>query len=277
MDPDAIIHICLDLIKNTPMDGKVGIEMGSVTHHFYTALTEALPEGWWWMAPPSPETAEWSKCQWEIDMLRLAAQEADKAWRAMIEEVKPGMPAWKLDAMFSYYASKLNLEHGTALKRTQLHPAAGPYYGLCGMPRGYILQAGDIIKFDVGYQYLGYWSDIARTFAVGGTAPDEALSSMTPSIAPIAWVSVCQARWWPCGTSTVPSGKRWRRAAWFPKYPRGHMGHSIGCGVGPEEYPTIAPGTDYVLEPNMVVCLETPTPARAAHPYTAASIWRTPI
>ena len=47
-------------------------------------------------------------------MLRLAAQEADKAWRAMIEEVKPGMPAWKLDAMFSYYASKLNLEHGTA-------------------------------------------------------------------------------------------------------------------------------------------------------------------
>lgn len=45
MDPDAIIHICLDLIKNTPMDGKVGIEMGSVTHHFYTALTEALPEG----------------------------------------------------------------------------------------------------------------------------------------------------------------------------------------------------------------------------------------
>ena len=43
-----------------------------------------------------------------------------------------------------------------------------------------------------------------------------------------------------------------------PKYPRGHMGHSIGCGVGPEEYPTIAPGTDYVLEPNMVVCLETP-------------------
>lgn len=29
-------------------------------------------------------------------------------------------------------------------------------------------------------------------------------------------------------------------------------------GVGPEEYPTIAPGTDYILEPNMVVCLETP-------------------
>ena len=48
------------------------------------------------------------------------------------------------------------------------------------------------------------------------------------------------------------------KSSLVPKYPRGHMGHSIGSGVGPEEYPTIAPGTDYVLEPNMVVCLETP-------------------
>ena len=175
MDPDAIIHICLDLIKNTPMDGKVGIEMGSVTHHFYTALTEALPEGMVVDGSTVTRNCRVVKCQWEIDMLRLAAQEADKAWRAMIEEVKPGMPAWKLDAMFSYYASKLNLEHGTASRGHNFIPAAGPYYGLCGMPRGYILQAGDIIKFDVGYQYLGYWSDIARTFAVGGTAPDEAL------------------------------------------------------------------------------------------------------
>lgn len=60
MDPDAIIHICLDLIKNTPMDGKVGIEMGSVTHHFYPPSQRPCRRGWWWMAPPSPETAEWS-------------------------------------------------------------------------------------------------------------------------------------------------------------------------------------------------------------------------
>lgn len=60
MDPDAIIHICLDLIKNTPMDGKVGIEMGSVTHHSTPPSQRPCRRGWWWMAPPSPETAEWS-------------------------------------------------------------------------------------------------------------------------------------------------------------------------------------------------------------------------
>ena len=126
------------------------------------------------------------------------------------------------------------------------------------MPRGYILQAGDIIKFDVGYQYLGYWSDIARTFAVGGTAPDEALelydtlyranrlgvSMLKPGVANAGHLQCHPGR-----GGEEPPGSQVSRAT---------SGHSIGCGVGPEEYPTIAPGTDYVLEPNMVVCLETP-------------------
>ena len=34
------------------------------------------------------------------------------------------------------------------------------------------------------------------------------------------------------------------------------MGHSIGCDEFVEEYPTLAPGTQYVLQPNMVISLE---------------------
>ena len=44
----------------------------------------------------------------------------------------------------------------------------------------------------------------------------------------------------------------------IPKYPRGHMGHSIGCSAGPEEFPQISPNNDRILQENMVVCLETP-------------------
>lgn len=266
MDPDAIVHITLDLIKNTPMDGKVGIEMGSVGHHFYTVLTGALPEGMVVDGSTVTRNCRVVKCQWEIDMLRLAAQEADKAWRAMIAEIKPGMPAWKLDAMFACEAGKLNLEHGTASRGHSFIPATGPYYGLCGMPRGYILQAGDVIKFDVGFQYLGYWSDIARTFAVGGTAPDEVIE---------VYETLYKAN--RLGVSMLKPGVAMKdvyqairedveKSRLIPKYPRGHMGHSIGSGWGPEEYPTIAPGTDYVLEPNMVVCLETPYSATGGAP-----------
>ena len=266
MDPDAVVHMTIDLIKNTPMDGKVGIEMGSVSHAFYGKLAASLPEGMIVDGSSVTRNCRVVKCQWEIDMLRLAATEADKAWRAMAAEIKPGMPAWKLDAMFAYEASKLNLEHGTCGRSHSFIPAVGPYYGLCGVPRGYILQAGDVIKFDVGYSYFGYWSDIARTFAVGGTAPDEVLE---------IYDTLYKAN--RMGVEMLKPGtpmkdiynairEQVEQSRLIPKYPRGHMGHSIGSGVGPEEYPTIAPGTDYVLEENMVLCLETPYSATGSAP-----------
>ena len=134
------------------------------------------------------------------------------------------------------------------------------------MPRGYILKEGDVIKFDVGYKYLGYWSDIARTFAVGGTAPDKGIE---------VYETLYKAN--RLGVSMLKPGVVMKdiynairqdveKSSIIPKYPRGHMGHSAGSGVGPEVYPTIAPGTDYILEPNMVLCLETPYSAAGNAP-----------
>ncbi len=117
-----------------------------MSHAFYGKLAASLPEGMIVDGSSVTRNCRVVKCQWEIDMLRLAATEADKAWRAMAAEIKPGMPAWKLDAMFAYEASKLNLEHGTCGRSHSFIPAVGPYYGLCGVPRVYILQAGDVIQ-----------------------------------------------------------------------------------------------------------------------------------
>lgn len=266
MDPDAILHITLDLIKNKPMDGKVGVELGNISHHMYTALSAELPEGMLTDGSTVVRNCRVVKCQWEIDMLRLAAQEADKAWRAMIDQIRPGMPAWKLDALFAYEASKLNLAHGTALRNQSFIPAAGPYYGLCGMPRGYVLQEGDVIKFDVGYQYLGYWSDIARTYAVGGKASDNVIEIFDTLYKANRMGVEMLKPGIPMKEIYTAIREQVEESRLIPKYPRGHMGHSIGCGWGPEEYPTIAPNTEYVLEPNMVVCLETPYSATGNAP-----------
>lgn len=258
MDPDALPHMVLDLIHSRPLEGKVGIELGSISYHMYQKLSAGLPEGSLADGSTVLRNCRVVKCQWEIDMLRLAAQEADKAWKYMRGDIKPGMPAWKLDALFAYYASKLNLEHGTMGRAQSYIPAAGPYYGLCGFPRGYELKEGDVIKFDVGYSYFGYWSDIARTLAVGDKTSDEVLE-VYETLYRANRMGVEMLR------PGMPMKEIYRaireqveESRLIPKYPRGHMGHSIGSGVGPEEYPTIAPGTDYILEPNMVVCLETP-------------------
>lgn len=266
MDPDAPVKMALDIIKNTPMDGKVGVELGRITHHLYGALTAALPEGTVVSGSAAIRDARIVKTPWEIDMLRLAAQQLDLAWKHMAVDIKPGMPAWKLDAMFIYYAGMLNLEHGTMSRNSTFIPAAGPYYGLCGMPRGYILQKGDVVKFDVGFKYLGYNSDIARTLAVGGTAPDE-VTEVYQTLYRANRLGVAMLK---PGVPMKDIYKAIRedveRSRLIPKYPRGHMGHSIGCGEGAEEYPTIAPTSTHILEPGMVVCLETPYSATGNAP-----------
>lgn len=266
MDPDAPVKMLLDIIRSIPMDGKVGVEQGEISHHLYGALSAALPEGMIVDGAASVRDARIVKTPWEIDMLRLGAQQLDAAWKHMAVDIKPGMPAWKLDAMFIYYAGMLNLEHGTMSRNSTFIPAAGPYFGLCGMPRGYILKKGDVIKFDVGFKYLGYNSDIARTFAVGGDAPDEVLE---------VYDTLYKAN--RLGVSMLNPGMPMKdiyhairdeveKSRLIPKYPRGHMGHSVGCSEGAEEYPTIAPKTNHILEPGMVVCLETPYSATGNAP-----------
>ncbi len=89
MDPDAIIHICLDLIKKYPHGWQGGHRDGQCHAPFLHRPHRGLAGGWWWMAPTVTRNCRVVKCQWEIDMLRLAAQEADKAWRAMIERSSP--------------------------------------------------------------------------------------------------------------------------------------------------------------------------------------------
>lgn len=266
MDPEAPVKMLLDIIGSIPMDGLVGVELGHISHHLYSALAAALPEGQVVDGSVSIRDARVVKTPWEIDMLRLGAQQLDLAWKHMAVDIKPGMPAWKLDAMFIYYAGMLNLDHGAMSRSNTFIPAAGPYFGLCGMPRGYILQKGDVIKFDVGFKYLGYNSDIARTFAVGGTAPDEVIE-VYDILYRANRLGVGMLRpGMPMKDIYYAIRQEVEKSRLIPKYPRGHMGHSVGCSEGAEEYPTIAPNTSHVLEPGMVVCLETPYSAAGNAP-----------
>ena len=56
------------------------------------------------------------------------------------------------------------------------------------------------------------------------------------------------------------------KSSLIPSYPRGNLGHSVGCGHHAEEYPTISKDRDFVLQPGMVICLETPYSAIGGAP-----------
>lgn len=118
------------------------------------------------------------------------------------------------------------------------------------------LRRGDLIRFDVGCIYRGYASDTARTFAFG-RPPDKALKYYDAVLAgedrAIATIApgVTAAEVFEATLEAV-------RRAGIPHYRRQHVGHGIGVGLAGYDPPLLAPGDRTVLEPGMVLEVETP-------------------
>jgi Xaa-Pro aminopeptidase len=141
------------------------------------------------------------------------------------------------------------------------HPAprsAWSYISVAGdgFAPGGPVRDGDLIKIDVGCVVSGYSSDGGRT-AVLGTPHPEAIRvhdalhrafdtgfAMFEPGTPLAEIY------------RTTSTSMWDQG--FETYGRGHFGHGVGASIWSEEWPFIAAGSDAVLEPNMVLALETP-------------------
>lgn len=118
------------------------------------------------------------------------------------------------------------------------------------------LKPGDMIRFDVGCIYRGYATDLSRTFAFGPPpdkivkyynailkGQDRALAMIRPGIT---------------GAEIFEAAVEEVRRTGIPRYGRQHVGHGIGIGLAGYDKPLLAPGDRTPLEPNMVLCVETP-------------------
>lgn len=258
IDPDGAVGVVLEYLTRKSLNGKIGINKSIVTKRFWDKLISIVPEENFDDCSQMLLDVRILKTPWEVDMLRLAAQEAEKVYKQVADDLEPGMPAWKIDALYVYYSAKSNLSHGAMSRRHVFLSSQGVHYGLSGMPRGYILKKGDVIKLDAGYRYLDHTSDIARTVVVGGEASEEVQE---------LYRTLYNA--YRIGVDMLKPGVKFKDIYWairndvekshlIPKYPRGNMGHSVGCGHHAEEYPTISSDREITLQPGMVICLETP-------------------
>ena len=265
MDPKESLKIICRIINPASLSGNVGYEGGFISHQLYSGLSEQIPAEKLADCTNLLKVARMRKTPWEIHMVQLAAQHLERVYEATARELKPGMPEYLIQKYFVHYAAEFD-ELGTMGRRHYFIPAAGPHFGLCGMPRGYTLREGDIIKFDVGFTHLGFQSDIARTYAVGGVAGDReqqvydilykanrlAVESLKPGVK--------------CSEIYRIAREYVESSDLIRHYPRGHVGHSVGCSNSAEEYPQLSPANDIVLEPGMTFSLETPYSAMGKAP-----------
>lgn len=230
----------------------IGVDLEFMPAADFAALQRALPEVRWVDGSKTLRRLRAVKSPREIGLLRRAAAAAEAGLVRMTEAVRPGVPLGDLSAAWKAGAADAATAGGFSLSGHWDFISVGP--DLSDMAAR--VTQGALIKADVGTLVEGYSSDGARTFSFGTPAPlagrifgalEQAFAAGLKQIVPGNTFGAVHA-------AMLAS----MREAGFGEYYRGHFGHSVGGGVGIEEWPFFSAGNGEIIEADMVVALEAP-------------------
>ncbi len=123
-----------------------------------------------------------------------------------------------------------------------------------GQATGRRLANGDLVRFDGGCRFGHYASDIARMAVVG--SPTDKQRRYYGAVLAGLRAAIDAARPGTTGAEVFYAAVGAVRRSGISHYERTHCGH--GIGIENYDLPRIAPDSSDVLEPGMVICLETP-------------------
>jgi Xaa-Pro dipeptidase len=230
-------------------DKKVGIDEIGFKRGFFEAITEKLPQAEFVQASQLLRWVRKVKTPEEVRRLRAVAQITERAMLAATGIAREGITEYELAREF---------------ERSIASQGGRPQFTLIRIGRNAVagqrehdrtpLQKGDIIWFDTGALYQGYWSDIARCFSLG-EPPARALKIYNAMLEGEK-VGIAQTKVGMTGGELFDVVIEATRAAGAPHYRRHHVGHGIGSEV--YEPPLLAPGNKDVIEAGCVINIETP-------------------
>lgn len=195
------------------------------------------------------ERARATKLTGEVDRIRRSAEISDGAIQTAIQRISPGLTERDLAAIVAGEMTR----HGAVPRFTVV--TTGRRSALADVqPSDTVVEVGDLVRFDVGCTFQGYWSDLGRTAVVGSPTPlqtrrhraiREGLERQLTAARP----GITAHQLFELAVATV-------EGAGITPYRRHHCGHGIGLDV--YERPIVSPGSDRALEAGMTFCLETP-------------------
>ncbi len=232
--------------------GRIGVDLEFMPAIDFEHLQRALPEARFVDGSEVLRRLRAVKSSREIECLRRAARAAEGGLLRMADAVRAGVSVGDLSAAWKAGALESARVGGFTLSGHWDFLSVGP--DLSDMRA--VVSEGALIKADVGTLVDGYSSDGARTFSFGKVSP----------LALRIFDALGQA--FEAGLERLRPGNTFAsvhhammtamRRAGFDEYARGHFGHSVGAGVGIEEWPFFSAESTEIIRPNMVVALEAP-------------------
>jgi Xaa-Pro aminopeptidase len=228
---------------------RLAFEEEHLTFAQYKFLTEAL-DG----IPATPvnglvEELRMVKDEEELAIIRKAASIADRAFAAIVRELRPGIT----ERQVSLRLEMLMREMGASSSSFEIIVASGKRSALPhGTASDKMLEKGDLVTLDFGAYYKGYASDLTRTVVLGTPsgkqkeiydivleAGNRAIQAIRPGIT---------------GKETDAVARNYIAQHGYGDF----FGHSTGHGLGMEvhEAPALSVRGDKKLAPGMVVTVE---------------------
>lgn len=185
----------------------------------------------------------------EVERLRRAAHLAEDGIDAAIEAAEPGVSERDLERIVA-----ATMAEGGGMPRFVVVTSGARSALSDARASDRRLAVGDLLRFDVGCTYDGYWSDIGRTAVVGD--PDPRQRDLYDAIFAGEQAQLDHIRPGVTAEDVFEIAVEAVEAAGLRPYRRHHCGHAIGTEV--YERPVVAPGWTTPLSPGMTFCVETP-------------------
>jgi len=185
----------------------------------------------------------------ETAYLRKACQATDAAFVVAVEAAGEGVS----EATLQRVLGVTMMEHGADAPGF-LIVASGPdrYDMLNPYASSRVMRRGDMLNFDIGAIYKGYWGDLTRGIFIGEVSKrqrefyeaeteifERTLRAVKPGVAIQDVDKVAEAT---------------TRELGYEKYMLHRTGHALGLDV--HEIPSVAVGDTTVMEPGMVITIE---------------------
>ena len=185
----------------------------------------------------------------EVELLGVAARLAEDGISAAIDFASAGVSEMELAKVVASV-----MVAGGGVPRFTVVTSGHRSAFSDARPTNRILRQGDLVRFDVGCTFDGYWSDIGRTAVVG--EPDRLVASRYAAILAGEDAQLETVRPGVTAEQLFDVAVAEVEQAGLSPYRRHHCGHAIGTEV--YERPVVAPAWPTVLESGMVFCFETP-------------------
>jgi Xaa-Pro aminopeptidase len=228
---------------------KLGFEDAYITYRQYRQMIDKLEGFELTPVGEGVNLLRMIKDRQEIELMRTAASISEKALEHVVPMIRPGVTEREISRALEVFM----IEKGCSGPAFDFIVASG---WRSAMPHGVAsdksIENGDFVTIDFGGKYMGYCSDMTRTFVVGKCSERQREIYDTVLNAQITALKTIRA-----GISCKEADGAARGIIEKTGY-AGSFGHGLGHGVGLmiHEAPVLGPKSETVLEVGMAVTVE---------------------